>query len=530
MPTSGHGPALDAPSAVAVEEITPTAGAPAESKKKKPKAPPSLLSAFSFVRNWKSLCSLRGDPTMGCLDGLRCWSMAWVVFGHTIVYTMPAGGMQFYLELMPRGFGETLHLDASSGGGFSVPPDGGRITSVAYQLVPAAFFAVDTFFWMGGLLTAGALVKQMRKLRARWWQVYPVYVLGRWIRLTPLVLVAILWAIGIGPTIGDGPFWASQKDASSCSASWWVDLLYVQNFLMLSSPEQPQCLGHFWYLSNDMQFFLVAPLLVYPYVISEALGWAVLALVLAASTAANVAIANAGGYAASPLFDPDYFSHVYVQPYTRIQPYLVGIALAYTWDWWSRRETVISTSTARVAANGWPDAPQTTEQKKEEAARPRLSSHLVWALSLGAAAAMLADMFGTYGLYQHYPTDWKAVENVSYIALSRLGWAAALSVVAFLCFAGELPVINAFLSFWPFEVLGKLTYAAYIVHPLIITPIAYGSSAQVRFSDAWFASSYTTFLVWATCIALLLWLVIEKPAANLLAATLARLGLGGGAA
>ena len=42
------------------------------------------------ARRGRSLGSLRADGTMGCLDGMRCFSMAWVIFGHTIVYAMGA--------------------------------------------------------------------------------------------------------------------------------------------------------------------------------------------------------------------------------------------------------------------------------------------------------------------------------------------------------------------------------------------------------------------------------------------------------
>jgi len=476
---------------------------------------------------------------MGSLDGLRCLSMAWVIFGHTIVYSLPAGGLQFYAEILPKGF----HVPGGSDADISIPPNGGRVSTVAYQLVPAAFFAVDSFFWMGGLLTGVALIGQMRRLGARWWKLYPVYVLGRWLRLTPLVGLAILWVIGIGPSLGDGPFWQTQHDAEQCAQSWWADILYVQNIRSLTDEHAPSCLAHFWYLSNDMQFFLLAPLLVFPYVLSPLLGWAVLTLAVSASTAANVAISIAGNYTASPLFDMKYFSHVYVQPYTRAQPYLVGVGLAFAWDAWtsksraeqkrrSDRASDASSTAQREAASVQCETPsvrrEPAAEQEELKGASRLPPALVWSMVAASAAIMLADMFGTYGLYQHYPTDWGRAQNVSYIALSRLGWAIALSALAFLCFAGELPLLNSFLSCAPFEVLGKLTYAAYIVHPLIITPMAHGGVELVKFSDGWFASSFTTYLVWACGVALLLWLLVEKPSANLLAAGLAKLGVKGG--
>ena len=146
---------------------------------------------------------------------------------------------------------------------------------MAYQIVPGAFFAVDTFFWMTGLLTALALLKQMRKMRAgslSWFRRYPVFLVGRWVRLTPLVLVAILWTIGVNDALGDGPFWALQGDSAACAKSWWADILYVENLVALAAGPENICLGHLWYLSCDMQFYLLAPLLVFPYVVHKAAG------------------------------------------------------------------------------------------------------------------------------------------------------------------------------------------------------------------------------------------------------------------
>jgi len=364
--------------------------------------------------------------------------------------------------------------------------------------------------------------------------------------------------IGIGPALGDGPFWGSQTDSKNCKQSWWEEMAYVQNIMTLIHSETHDgvgtCLGHLWYLSNDMQFFVAAPLLVYPYIISARLGWIILTLAVLASTAANVAISIHGNYTASPLFDMAYFAHVYVQPYTRAQPYLIGIALAYGWDDWTRRATAKSRGASKRAAehppvghqqlhqtvgsvqndasgaqpeppHGTPPQPEPPHERHDD----RLSPSLVWSLIVACAAVMLLNMFGTYGLYQNYPTHWGVGQNVSYIALSRLGWAIALSGISFLCFIGEMPLLNAFLSCATFELMGKLTYAAYIVHPLIISPISFGSDELVKFSDGWFAASFTTYLVWACAVALTLWLLVEKPCANLIAIALAQLtGANGG--
>ena len=75
------------------------AGATADdgATEKSRRRPPSLLSSFSLRRNLVSLTARRANSTMGCLDGLRCLSMAWVILGHTLVYpaTEPVGGLQY---------------------------------------------------------------------------------------------------------------------------------------------------------------------------------------------------------------------------------------------------------------------------------------------------------------------------------------------------------------------------------------------------------------------------------------------------
>jgi len=460
----------------------------------------TVLSCFSLTRNWTSFRTLRSDNTMGCLDGMRCFSMAWVIFGHTIVYAMGAGGLQFTAELMPLGFAD--HFPSGLLDSVSVPPQGGRIMRVSYQLLPAAFFAVDTFFWMSGLLTGLPLLKQMRTSGASWFRFYPCYIISRWVRLTPLVIMAILFTIGIIPTLGEGPFWAlltsntgTVSEVQACrNGGWLVDVLYLQNIFSLVDDKNGlgSCEGHLWYLSNDFQFFLLAPLIMFPFSISSRLGWFVLALVLAGSTAANVLISLRHHFSASPLFDQAYFTQVYVQPWCRIQPYLVGLALAVFW--------------------------QHHDSSK------RMAPWLVWSIILASAAAMLAIIFGTFGLYQHYPTAWGDAQNIPYIALSRLGWAVCLSALSYLCFTGEMPICNGLLSWWPLQIYAKLTFAAYVCHPLIMRAMNYSNISFISFTDAWYAEMFIVYLVWASLVAFVFWLLVEKPIANLLALVLGCLG------
>lgn len=55
----------------------------------------------------------------------------------------------------------------------------------------------------------------------------------RYIRLTPLLGVSILFSISLLKFFGNGPLWPSTLDSLSqkCERNWWTTLLYIQNYV-----------------------------------------------------------------------------------------------------------------------------------------------------------------------------------------------------------------------------------------------------------------------------------------------------------
>ena len=54
-----------------------------------------------------------------------------------------------------------------------------------------------------------------------------------------------------------------QKEVveDGCPTGWWTNLLYINNFYTgpQENPSQ-RCLGFTWYLANDMQFYILSPI------------------------------------------------------------------------------------------------------------------------------------------------------------------------------------------------------------------------------------------------------------------------------
>lgn len=107
--------------------------------------------------------------------------------------------------------------------------------------------------------------------------------------------------------VGSGPTWQNVHFfAQGCREQWWTHLLYVNNYfkplaevseifviLVLDSEKllfSLQCMGETWYMANDMQLFLVSPLLIYPLWKWKRAGVIWLAVVTAASLTANVIV------------------------------------------------------------------------------------------------------------------------------------------------------------------------------------------------------------------------------------------------
>ena len=53
---------------------------------------------------------------------------------------------------------------------------------------------------------------------------------------------------------------AIDGSAKACQDYWWANILYINNLVLWKATEV--CVGQTWYLSNDMQFYVIAPVFV----------------------------------------------------------------------------------------------------------------------------------------------------------------------------------------------------------------------------------------------------------------------------
>lgn len=311
-----------------------------------------------------------------------------------------------------------------------------------------------------------------------------MWLLMRYLRLTPTYVV-VIGASVLLPALGSGPFWAEsvQPMGAACRLNWMYNLFYVNNFVDTDN----LCLIHSWYLSNDWQFFLLALILFALFYKSKRLVIAVIISLTCASSAATFAITVENDFpptivTTSPAVAERWlFIHsLYYKPWPHLSSYLIGLFVGY----------LILTKERIQLAKGW-----------------RLTC---WTLFSLVALAVLNSI---------YP--WNVGLQVDPIitglhsATFRTLWAACCGWLVFALVTRPKGCLALLLSWHGFQVTSRLTYCAYLVHPLVIT--YHFGALRERIDSSMYGQlhRFLATLMLSYLLGLLLSLLVECPSIKL---------------
>lgn len=179
----------------------------------------------------------------------------------------------------------------------------------------------------------------------------------------------------------------------------------------------------------------------------------------------------------------DYLDTIYNKPYARAGPFLigmlVGLLLAEERQWHVTR-------------------------------RKRAVAYVV------AALLMLLVLFGNYGSQPNRLTD------AFYNSLSRVAWAFLVCLIIVLTSdkrhhsRNKIAPISSFLSFPFFVPLSKLTYCAYLIHPLVINLFYRTLQEPLLYTGQGIISIYFSNVVAVFLISIPVHLVFEAPFARII--------------
>ncbi|OCU02642.1 hypothetical protein XELAEV_18008406mg [Xenopus laevis] len=306
-----------------------------------------------------------------------------------------------------------------------------------YTLSGPVYLGVDSFFFLSGFLSARSFWNQIEKIGNN---ITPStmlkYLYRRLIRLQPLHLSTICISVGIISLVQWGSFWELPKHQwDNCRRLWWSNILLITNFVSISE----SCSGWSWYLSNDFQFHLTTPLLIFLYVKSKRLmSVTVIALFLASfltttllSFFLRLPIRYPTGENQSRL---SYWVEYYTKPYCRYGPFLAGLVLALLMS-----------------------------QKQSPYLKSKAQAVIGWLCSLLTLFLVITLSFVLDDSHDSY-----SIMAALYQGLHRTIWALALGWIIVSCQEGYGGVLSKMLSCQIWRFLSKISYACYLIHPTII--------------------------------------------------------------
>uniref|UniRef100_A0A183BTQ6 NRF domain-containing protein n=1 Tax=Globodera pallida TaxID=36090 RepID=A0A183BTQ6_GLOPA len=281
--------------------------------------------------------------------------------------------------------------------------------------------AVDSFFLLSGLLTAYIFLVKLRKnhFRLDAASTWLAYYGRRYLRLTPVYVLVMVTKVTVLTYISEGPFWR-PIDPNFCRESWWANLLYIKNFV----GQNDSCMGWTWYLANDFQLYAFAPILIIALHKYKMGGVVFGLLLLIASSITNVVITLRNGYPPAPLLTSKFIT-----------------VLA---DYWNDLYAVYS-----LWAQNFRLSP--------------LQCFIGWTVTI------VLTIYSIFGLYNFTKTGeisfwW----SLLYTAFGRLAFALALGWTTFACETNHGASINAILGHKMFVPLSKITFSAYLLHPILL--------------------------------------------------------------
>ncbi|XP_073962748.1 nose resistant to fluoxetine protein 6-like isoform X2 [Choristoneura fumiferana] len=400
--------------------------------------PNGLLRCFSVYTNTQRLLTFSAaSDAIDCIHGIRSISTLWVIVGHTSI--------AFLNEYTINLFDYFVVCDQRTN-----------------MWMVSAELAVDTFLVLSGLLlvytsTSIKKIKQMQLLKN-----IHVFYLQRLLRMFPLLGCAVLLQASVFNYVSDGTNWHYMaENVLLCRQYWWTALLHVQNIV---NPTQP-CLSHSWYLSVDVQLYVVSPLVLFWVLGTPKSAWNGLTVGLLTSLTATTVYCSLKDFSSGY----DNLVYYYTNTLTRAPPFFVGMIFGYILHVYRRRKL----------------------------------SMPVWSVSLGYLAACAASSYCMYVIYA--PWDNKLLDNFNRSFMRSL-WGVSVCWIIFACVVGYGGPINWFLSLKPWRFMARISYAMYLFHYSVLFTISGGTVIPFHFSlESMFlvflrAVAYTVICSAAACI------------------------------
>eukprot|EP00484_Ammonia_sp_Unknown_P015285 CAMPEP_0197056430 /NCGR_PEP_ID=MMETSP1384-20130603/84570_1 /TAXON_ID=29189 /ORGANISM="Ammonia sp." /LENGTH=789 /DNA_ID=CAMNT_0042490423 /DNA_START=233 /DNA_END=2602 /DNA_ORIENTATION=- len=458
-----------------------------------------FLFCFSIQHLWKTFTARRpaDKSQLNFLDGIRVFSMLWVIYGHSFVFFMTSHDG-------PPSNKAVFQLPSSR----AQPHDHLSVLTQFYMIFAEyAPFSVDSFLYLSGFLGAFAVYRQLEKYGVdrngrskairQCYTWIPMAYINRLLRLLPMMAFVLLLEWFVADQLPYS-YRLTLRDryAQQCSATWYTAMFFYGNLKRTRNV----CMDHLWYIQCDMQLFLLLPVLVLLFKWRRQVGLGASVLLIAAGIALRIYFAVNYHFLANIIANDKKVAEQNVQyykPWNRMTPYVVGVLTMFI--------TI------------------TFQDKKFEIQR-RSVYFCMMTLSLFTLCCLV---MWPYDDVKEAPEHrWSSTANQAYYVLSQPAWGAALGLLSFaIVFKGKhiQSLTNTLLSADIYQPVGKLTYTMYLMHWLMLQWFFADLNMSTYYQYWWLLSVFAVISMLTMLVAFLLWFLIEQPTANMITLMMKRL-------
>lgn len=185
-----------------------------------------------------------------------------------------------------------------------------------------------------------------------------------------------------------------------------------------------------------------------------------------------------------------YQYYAYTRSYTRAPAYFVGIVAA-----WLLNE---------LEKKGF------TRETRPSTRRAKAFAILIACIAGTLLVGLIFIPVTNYGSHKN-SWDQAPLATALYITFSRPLWCIGCAAVVLLCYYGYLPIVDGFLAHPCWTPLARLTYGAYLVHPILCW-VGMGRAMQfLTFTFMGLMSRFFFNCVVGFSVSVVLWVLIERP-------------------
>ena len=472
----------------------------------------TFVNIFSLQTNINYLTSKRKNKNLLFIDGIRVWSIIWLIFAHSFQAYFLSGTTDLSASVPPISYIDDFVFFKNSRLKWN-----GYITH-KFISVFLNDFMVDTFFCLSGFFGVFSLYKILSNTKIspslndnndtkckckECCKFSLLSYLQRYLRLAPMIIYVTLITMSLLDQIPNGSHVTSRNLFYDCCSKTFFDKIFFTgnwSYLFVDSGCSLGCMAHLWFIYVDYQLFLLLPLCAY-LLCKKGPKFAIklTAFLIILGIIFRAILGGSFGFVANTNFPGidskySYFELVlsYDKPWTRMSAYFCGALLSMIFI-----------------------------KIDKDNKNYKLSFKRYFMLQSFVCVLFVCLVFVPFdNLYNQPQNHWNLTQNVMYYIFCKPVWGITLCLFIFALRYRDRNHYSSFvfniLSGICYTVLSRLSFEIYLIHYFWFRIWNMIIEKPVYYNLFTILSLASFCLILSTLTALILWIFMEKPIGNII--------------